>query len=60
MSALATLVTASAEHLARLGLADVRASTTPDRRTVVTPTVSTVSGRLSWDNRPSWDNWSRH
>ena len=56
MSALATLVTASAERLTRLGVADVGADTTPDRRTVVTPTGF---DRLSWDNRPSWDNWTR-
>lgn len=47
MSALATLVSQPAEKLARLG--------TPakpgNRRTSSTPT--------SFDNRPTWDNWSR-
>jgi hypothetical protein len=47
MTSLQTLVSAKPEQLARLG-----AGTPGGRRTGTTS--------ASFDNRPTWDNWSRH
>lgn len=49
MSPLRTLEAASRERLAAFGVVEPK---TIERSALPAPTTS-------WDNRPSWDNWSR-
>lgn len=51
MNALDTLLSAPSEQLARLGVLFPEHGDTPSRNTEAAPN--------SFDNRPSWDNWSK-